>query len=864
MINLCDSDKYFTDSVLTGAAKRIPRAVEDIEIIGSVLRNETIVFPTISGQCGINEIASLKINFYSRLYQLEIIGNGPNNTENTRQPTGTDLTSIQEKDPLRFNHGWYTINPAFTVGTILTNGNIKLNNLGFNNSRTDCFNLLSQNSIIANNTLSLNKITLTSNSRAYDSQFTSNIFLADSSIKMDNMVIEAATGNYTGGSYYNCQLFHSNIFMSNAILLDSSLNIISGSVNACQIYRSAIESNDSSSIVMGGPNISGSSVVLDKLYLEGGNSVDSSISANLLYTSDQTHSIKNGSITAKLVDNSSFINSGIISFDEAKKLNLTNTAQVQINYLYKNVGSNITNNTNSLINIISSGYLLNGNNDGTIVGGKVDIDTSFINQASGVIFTKECNLYNTAVNYGIIANCNLYNRSNNASASGGISSANFYDSSTNNGFTNTCNFYDLSQNFHTGIQQATFYSGSINNASFSSNFIGSLTFKNSSKNKSTIYNARFYDSGLNDGGTCYNTKFYDFSQSNSGPLINTSFYNNSEQINNVVNASGVNFYDNSKFYSLKIIDTSGSLHLYDNSSGNILDIAVSTGLRCSINNNSIVSEIKGFVEDKSEIIINDKATVLLSEGDIVLSFQNQSVCGPSSAYIKLYNSALATGSTYTSITGHDNSQIINNSVSITSLVLKDNSKCLSRSTAVDRASLYDRSQFYGNNITSGAIYDNAKLMFAGGFTSTALLFANGSQNDITINTTKVIFSGSSSNGPSGFITANQATFNQSSNYGQLNSIALFRNNSTNYYKKASLLTTNPYYFLSSFNFGSGNNTMHFGSGSVNYGYVENGLFYENSVNAGVVKNGTFHSTVFQTGTVLENGVISDISWSDPF
>jgi hypothetical protein len=438
MINLCDINKYFTDSVLTGPANRIPRSVEDIEIIGNILNNETINLPSLSGQCGINEIASLKINFYNRSYQLEIIGNGANSAVNTRQPTGTDLTFIQTNDPLRFSHGWYTINPDFTIGTILTNGNIKLNNLGFNNFRTDCFDLLSQNSIMANNVLSVNKITLLDNSRAYNSQFTSNIFLADSSIKMDNILVDASTGNYTGGSYYNCQLFHDNIYISNVILLDSSLNAITGSMNSCQIYRSNVKSSNSSSLVIVDPRISGSNVVMDRLYLEGGNSVDSSIQANILYTSNQIHNIKNGSVIAKLVDNSIFINSGNISFNEARKLSLTNYAQAQIIYLYQNAGSSITNNSNSLINISTSGYLSNGSNNGTIVGGRVDIDTAFTNNISGIIFTKECNLYNSAVNNGTIANCNLYNTSNNASASGGSSNANFYNDSTivsNDGIT---------------------------------------------------------------------------------------------------------------------------------------------------------------------------------------------------------------------------------------------------------------------------------------------------------------------------------------------------------------------------------------------------------------------------------------------
>ena len=156
-------------------------------------------------------------------------------------------------------------------------------------------------------------------------------------------------------------------------------------------------------------------------------------------------------------------------------------------------------------------------------------------------------------------------------------------------------------------------------------------------------------------------------------------------------------------------------------------------------------------------------------------------------------------------------------------------------------------------------------MSSGGITSTNLLFRDNAQNSITINAHTVIFSGNALNAPSGNILASKIIFDDSSqNAGPLQSITLFNRQSINNYIEKKIPISQPYYFLQSSNRGSGNNTMHFGSGSINYGYVENGLFYENSENAGTAKNATFHNTVTQTGTVLENGSFEDLTWSSPF
>jgi hypothetical protein len=42
MINLCNTNKYTLDSDGSIPSKRVPRLIEDIEIIGIIKKNETI------------------------------------------------------------------------------------------------------------------------------------------------------------------------------------------------------------------------------------------------------------------------------------------------------------------------------------------------------------------------------------------------------------------------------------------------------------------------------------------------------------------------------------------------------------------------------------------------------------------------------------------------------------------------------------------------------------------------------------------------------------------------------------------------------------------------------------------------------
>lgn len=867
MINLCDPNKFFTNASLSTEAKRIPRSVEDIEIIGTVLHPESLDFRTIDN-CGIDSIASFKITFYRETTKLSVIGWRSDDATNPRKPSGQPLIDIQEKDPLRYEHGWYTINPIYRVGVMSTNGEIMLDDMGYNNTRTDCRKLTAKKSIIAGASISARDIDFIQDSRAYDCQLNATQRIqANFSIKMDNMNIVSQITELNGGSYLYCQFSSADIYFYNYVkIIDSSIkNTIFCKGNTPQFLRSNIECDTFEPKLA---FVSGSTISVDDTAKpDGANFIDSTLKTWKLTNIDTLY-LLNSSLSAEYAYGSSINNSGVVLLQFAEKIKLDNFAKTTINELVKPRNtfdvSTINNEDRGVITIIDSGYFSNGSNRSIINGNIVEVDTLFINTSSGQILSKVCNLYNLAVNYGTISTCNLFNSGNNASTSGGISIANFYNTSTNNGVVKVGNFYDISQNFNTGIQQATFYSGSINNANFS-NSLSSLTFRDFSQNKGNIYNAQFYNSGSHKEGSCYSSNFYDYSQCTSGPLNKVNFYNESKHIGTNTDVSGVNFFNDSKFVSLNISVDSGSLHLYDNASGNIIEISVPTGLNCTINDNSIVDYINGSVSDNSSIKVNGNASVALSNGQLTFYFNNKSVCGSSTSTIILNDSAVATGSSYANITGYGSSQIINNTVNIHSLVLNNNSQCLSRTTSIAKAELYDQSKFYGNSITSGLVDGGAKLMTQAGFTATNLLFTNNAQSNIAINADTIIFSGRCLNGPSGTLTALKIIFdNSSQNGGPSNGTTLFKNNSINSYRQTRSTSSQPYYFIESFNRGSGNNIMHFGSGAINYGYVVNGLFYENSANLGIVKNGIFHSSVLQTGTVLENGSISDIEWSDPF
>lgn len=819
MINLCDDDKYYTDSSLSSPAKRSARKVEDIEIVGNIFSDESIDFPSLSGICGISSIASITCTFFSPTSNLEIIGLIPDDPSNPRMPTGTKLTEIETKNPLRFEHGWYSINPSFTIGSVITNGNVKVSNIGYNNSRTDCNNFIANNSIIANNAFSVNSITFTNNSKAYSSNFNSNsLNLLDTKIDQSNII--SLTGTYSYGSYLECQILNEKLRSSGTTFIDCEITVTDSDFVSNSIYRSSIIFNTSTNkttgiipaIILNECTMSGAIINSDILYLKGGSSKESSISSNDLYAGESTFTLLDGTLTASKVYNADIYNSGTISFGDVHSIKLVNQTKASMEVFLNDPVSTVTNNPSGVISVGTAATFLNGINHGYIIGELVRINNTFVNSISGKINTKNCLLYNSVNNLGEITTANLYNTSQN---NGHIINGKFYDNSKNLQIVNVAEFYHDSINDSTGLlSQATFNDRSINNANLSGI---SITFNDNAINKGIIYGASFFNSGSHTDTSCYNSVFNDYSFiGGDGISISGIILNNNATISAIsTDVNNIIFNDNSSFNHIKISAENAKIEMLNLSSGSHIEILGASGIRISLNNNSYVNLIDGTYASGQSISINDTSKVDQCNGNIIVIFNNESLCGSSQANIKLYDSAKATGTNYDSIL------------------------------------CYDRSQFAGASIGSGVFFDKSEIL-SSNISSSNFIEFNNSQNNKYIQGNTVYFTNGAKNLISGVIQGNTIKFYNSNNYGIINNTVVF-SGSTNYSKNLNSLS----YYVDSSNNGSGNNIFYFGNGSMNNGYAHTAYFYSGSINNGTVENGYFYTNITQTGTVLNSGIISN-------
>lgn len=828
MINLCDDNKYYTDASLSNSAKRSAREVEDIEIVGTIFGDESINFISLSGSCDITSIASISCSFFTPTSNLEIIGLRPDDPSNPRMPTGSALTGIETNNPIRFNHGWYSINPAFTIGSVITNGNVKATNMGYNNTRTDCNNFIADNSIIANNTLSVNSISFTNNSKAYGCAFTSS-GINLSNTKIDQSNINANSGVYTGGSYLECQIFHNKLQSNNTTFINCEITTGESEFISSNLYESSLVfniSNNSSGtgnivpgITLDNCTINGGVVNADVLYLKGGSGNESTISSNKLYAGILTFTLVNGNLNAIKVYNADINNSGSLSFGDVDSLKLINQAQVTINSLSDNPVSKITNNAGGVITISNSGYLSNGTNKGFIVGELVDISDPFSNTTSGKINTKICNLYNAVNNLGQITTANLYDASIN---NGYIINGKFYDTSKNLQNVNVSEFYNNSINESTGLlSQATFNDNSVNKAVISG---VSIFFNNNSTNKATIYGATFFQMASHIEGACYNSTFNNNSyMGGDGLLVSGAIFNDNSQLGNSIDARDIIFNDNSSLGHIQISQHNTKIEMNNVSSGGHIEILGASGINISLNNNSFLNLIDGTYASDQSISINNNSKVNQCNGNIIVNFNDQSLCGSSEATIKLRDNAKATGTTYNTIL------------------------------------CYDNSLFSGWSIVSGIFFNNAQII-SSIISSSNFIEFNGNENKKSIQGNNIYFTNGANNSISGVLRGDRIKFLNSNNYGTINNTVVF-SGSINY----SFALRGESYYINSSNRGSGDKTFYFGAGSTNNGYAHTAHFYSGSSNNGVVYNGFFHNSV-QSGTVLNSGMIDNslINLSVPF
>lgn len=860
MINLCDDSKYFKDNNLTKEAKRIPRPVEDIEIIGTITSNETLDFSSLNA-CNIDKIASITCTFYSSNLSFTVRGDGALDPDNSREPEEDQLNAIQSGDPIRFAHGWYTISPKYQLGALITNGNVVLDNMGYNNDRTDCNVLTSNNSVIANNSLSINRLSF-NDSFGYSSQFdVSSINMNNS--KIDEINIICISGIYTDSSMLLCSLENAHVLSNNTNYIDVNAVMGTGNYTNGGIYRSTLITSDALSNSLG---ITGTAIEIDTSQISGCNittdicqlknlTIDNSnVTCNKLFTESTPITVNNTSITADRVDHSSIINSGILNFTHVLKLALENYAQTNADLIVRNDGSVINNYSGALLNVSSSGYLLNGSNaSGAKIIGSVFTLDSFFDNMDGAEIIGDVSIINSGNNNGKISVGNFFGTATN---NGSVDRATFKNGSSNisvSGKVTTAEFFDSSINTSTGLMSAIFYNNSSNAAN-----VSSVIFKNYATNSGNIKNANFYDQSSSIGGECEDTNFYHSGICTSGNLNRCGFYDTTQCIGCVLENTST--YGNTFLQDVRI-NTGTIVELNNFSSGNIICNVVS-GLMLNIKDDTELLNISG-LSISGSIAVYDQAQVKDSIGNLKLSFFNSSKCGNSSADIILNDTSIATGDTYQSLKMNNASLVSGtNSVNIESLEMFNNSKIINRNSVVNEGRFFGSSEFYGNTITSGLVTESARMHR---FLTVAdiITFSGQASNYTTINGASIVFTHNSNNTISGSLNASVIKFLQNSNnYGIINSTSLF-SGSVNYFRG----NGNTIFYIGegAFNRGSGNGVMHFGSGAVNLGYANTAYFYAGSSNNGLVINAYFHNSITQTGTVIGSATFDgSLAWSDPF
>jgi hypothetical protein len=542
-INLCNKNNFFVSRLSSEPIKRLPRETEDIEVLELVSSNLSIIFPNT---CNINTLSSLTINFKDSSSIFTITGDGGADPENPRQSEATDE---ELNDPLRVQHGWYSINPKYKISSLFTNNKIKLMNMGYNNEQTNC-NIFdcSQNSIIAQSIVNSDTIEC-NNSKSYDCQFSSNKIIMDN-YTCDNMIFNVVTGIADRCNFLDSTFFLKEIKSDNNKYVSCTLNINENNYfTNDNMYKTRISSDSTSTgNYFLNTKFSGCNIDLNVLEINSGSTTGSTFICDIINI-PKRFIFDNSFLQTKTGLYIDIINiNSVLVFDSVDTLILDNRSGiVNIEGFIPSFDRKFIPTTYS---VTRSGIFLIGtppelegstiivgpeysigpmsiiNNNGTL-----NIKSAFIsrgtNYSSGIIsgdnfsylrgfdnfgvINSNCFLYDDAINNGTISNAVLLNSTNvgyiNKASfmglsinEGTVSEANFYDSSINSGllFNNNAQykFYDNSTNYGT-IQNATvyFYDKSSHRGTGS----GTLHFGSGSTNYGFADIAYFYSGSFNLG-----------------------------------------------------------------------------------------------------------------------------------------------------------------------------------------------------------------------------------------------------------------------------------------------------------------------------------------------------------------------------
>lgn len=569
MINLCDTSSYSNDKQGQNLTKRTPRGNEDIEIIGDIGQDIEINLAQLQSSCGLGNISSLTLPFKTnRAYTLTVAGNGsildPNNP---RAPTGTELENITRTNPLRVQHGWYTMMTGYGIGILTTNSAVSLRNIPFKNSTINASGVILDSSAYSNGILNVNSISLKNTSYLYGTSIECTGITLESNSKCDTINITSNILRLNDSSIAESQFFGSGISGSSSRIIDCELTCekleIKDSVFQSRFDYSGRSSDNiedikfTNSIIHNNSQINSKFLFLDSVNISGG-----TIKSDAIKFENSCTIGADASVDTQIIIASGLANEGILNFNSFSGLitpTISNDGSININNT-GNIDMIITN--DGRLKLSTSGTFIGGSNNGIINGSSIKLKREFINNESGKILSSMTELEDSSINNGYIASAKLSDSSQN---NGSIDNAIFSGQEVlNNGLVRVGLFLDSDNNGE--VTNLTMYGGT----NYGTSSVGTL---HGSSNYGSISTGIFYSSLDNgDGesgsyygsstnyGSCSNVLFRDVSVHDSNSVINTGLFYDKSICRNA-NGSVLNFYDESE---LKGADNVIEINIFDN------------------------------------------------------------------------------------------------------------------------------------------------------------------------------------------------------------------------------------------------------------------------------------------------------------
>jgi hypothetical protein len=576
MINLCNSSSYSNDREGENLSKRTPRANEDIEIIGEIDQDITINLFELQGSCRLGNISSLTLPFKTdRAYIFTVAGNGSIlDPSNPRAPTGTELETINRKNPLRALHGWYTMSTGYGISVLTTNSDVTLRNIAFTNSSTNATNISLETSAYSNGILNVNNIFLQNTSYLYGTTIECSGITLDTNSKCDTINITSNSFTLNNSSIAESQFFGSGFLATDSNVVDceiqcENLQITNGNFQSRFDYAGSSSNPDirfTNSIIYNNSQINSKYLYLTNTQISGG-----TIKADSIEFLQGTIINRDAVVDAEVISLSGLTNEGILTFNSFSGLQtpvLINNGNININ----NTGTiDIVITNNGKLQLNASGNFISGINNKTIGGTNTILKGSFINGISGIISSPAIKFCDSSINQGSIdvADVTFINNSQNA---GFFNKATFLDSSFNIGSGDTAVFSGQNVTNNGSIRTGKFLSSNNNGEVIDLIIYSGINFGRG--DRITLYsstNSGQYPNFNAYGASIYNTNypiksgnFYDTSICNlivgSGQSGEINFYN-SGTLNGIASNLTVHFFDNSR--GRGTINTTGIFH--DNS-----------------------------------------------------------------------------------------------------------------------------------------------------------------------------------------------------------------------------------------------------------------------------------------------------------